>query len=69
MLARNLHTPISEIEEMEMERFNAYSDALNIVLRAENGSEQRKPEGQPSTGAQARAAFDGAVARHKAKEN
>lgn len=44
MLARNLHTPISEIEDMEIDRFNAYSDALNVVLRAENGSEQRKPK-------------------------
>ena len=68
-MARNLHTSISEIEDMEMDRFNAYADALNIVLRAENGSEQRKHEGRQTTGAQARVAFNEAVARHQAKEN
>jgi hypothetical protein len=52
---------------MEMDRFNAYSDALNVVLCAENGSEERKPRGEKTTGAQARAAFDAVF--EKAKES
>lgn len=36
MLARYLHTAISEIEDMEMNRFDAYSAALGIILDAEN---------------------------------
>lgn len=37
MLARHLHTPISEIEDMEMDRFAAYSEALGRILKAEAG--------------------------------
>ena len=39
MLARHLHTPISEIEDMEMDRFTAYSAALNSVLKSEAGKQ------------------------------
>jgi hypothetical protein len=37
VLARHLHTPISEIENMEMDRFTAYSAALNCILKVEAG--------------------------------
>jgi hypothetical protein len=36
-LARHLHTPVGEIEDMEMDRFTAYSAALNNILKAEAG--------------------------------
>ena len=34
-LSRHLHTPISEIEDMEIDRFAAYSAALARILKAE----------------------------------
>lgn len=37
MLARHLHTPISEIEDMEWDRFGAYSDVLARILKTEAG--------------------------------
>jgi hypothetical protein len=37
VLARHLHTPIDEVEGMEMDRFTAYSAALNSILKAEAG--------------------------------
>lgn len=36
LLARHLHTPLSEIEDMEMDRFDAYLAALDVILRAES---------------------------------
>lgn len=33
MLARHLHTPIGEVEDMEMDRFGAYANALAAILR------------------------------------
>ncbi|MGX7741545.1 hypothetical protein [Rhodopseudomonas parapalustris] len=35
MLARHLHTPIPDVEEMFWDRFALYIDALNVVLRME----------------------------------
>lgn len=37
MLARHLHTPIGEIEDMDVDRFAAYSAALGRILKAEAG--------------------------------
>lgn len=37
MLARHLHTPVSEIEDMNVDRFAAYSAALGRILKAEAG--------------------------------
>jgi len=34
-LARHLHTSISEIEDMEWDRFAAYTAALGRVLKSE----------------------------------
>jgi hypothetical protein len=36
-LARHLHTPVSDIEDMELDRFEAYGAALNRLLKAEAG--------------------------------
>jgi hypothetical protein len=36
-MARHLHTPIGEIEDMEWDRFDAYSDAVHTILRMESG--------------------------------
>lgn len=35
MLARQLHTPISEIEDMDWDRFDAYSQAMVRIQKAE----------------------------------
>lgn len=37
MLARHLHTPVGEIEGMEIDRFTAYSTAVIAILKAEAG--------------------------------
>lgn len=37
MLARHLHTPVGEIEDMDVDRFAAYSTALGRILKAETG--------------------------------
>lgn len=37
MLARHLHTPVGEIEDMDVDRFAAYSTALGRILKAEAG--------------------------------
>jgi hypothetical protein len=34
-LARHLHTPIGEIEDLDWDRFDAYAAALAVILRAE----------------------------------
>ena len=36
MLARHLHTPIPDIEDMDWDRFDAYAAAMNTILRAES---------------------------------
>jgi hypothetical protein len=36
ILARHLHTPIGEIEDLDWDRFIAYQEALGRVLSAEN---------------------------------
>ncbi|ABE63166.1 hypothetical protein Nham_2375 [Nitrobacter hamburgensis X14] len=72
-LARHLHTPIGEIEDMEMDRFEAYSKALDTILFAESGKPGRRkfnlPDGHESIAEQAGAVLDGAFAKHRAKEN
>ncbi|UYO55705.1 hypothetical protein [Rhodopseudomonas palustris] len=35
LMARNLHTPIDVIEEMDWVVFMAYSQALNVVIKLE----------------------------------
>jgi hypothetical protein len=56
---------------MEMDRFNAYSDALNVLLQAEAGRPtQRKlnrPEGRRTVAEQAAAALDDAFAQTRAR--
>lgn len=36
MLARHLHTPIPDLEEMDWDRFELYAGALGDVLRMES---------------------------------
>lgn len=43
MLARHLHTPIGDIEDMDCDRFDAYVAALGRVLAAE------RPKARAST--------------------
>jgi hypothetical protein len=56
-LARHLHTPISEIEDMEWDRFDAYAKAADEILRAESGKPSRRkpnlPESQRTVAEQA----------------
>lgn len=56
---------------MEIDRFNAYSDALNVILQAEvGGSTRRKPnlpEGRQTVAGQADAALDDAFAQQREK--
>lgn len=35
MLARHLHTPIPDLEDLDWDRFELYARALGIVLRME----------------------------------
>jgi hypothetical protein len=55
---------------MEMDRFNAYSDALNVLLQAEAGRPKRKlnrPEGRQTVAEQAARALDDAFAQTRAR--
>jgi len=36
-VARHLHTPVGEVEEMDWDRFLAYSAALRSILKFEAG--------------------------------
>lgn len=66
MLARHLHTPIGEIEDMEIDRFTAYSAALNNILRAEAGKPGgAKGNGQATVAQKAAEAFDDVVAKRR----
>lgn len=35
-MARYLHTPIPDIEEMDWDRYDAYAKAMNVIIKAEN---------------------------------